>query len=220
MKRWIVQVTVMVVMLSVGSTALAQMGKDGMGKSGMMGGGMMGGGGMGMMGMHGPGMGMGMMGMYGPGMEMGGIGQMMKMMRTMSTLTLTPDQKKKLQLATLQHQKEAIPLLGEILMAGVEIQELLLVDPPNLDKVKTKVKEKYDAAAKLEMSHLALRQEVKKMLSPEQRQQMESMMMEMGPMMGSMKGGSTGQATEESESGGEPNSQTGKESDPKDPHGH
>ena len=220
MKRWIVQVTVMVVMLSAGSTALAQMGKDGMGKSGMMGGGMMGGGGMGMMGMHGPGMGMGMMGMYGPGMEMGGIGQMMKMMRTMSTLTLTPDQKKKLQLATLQHHKEAIPLLGEILMAGVEIQELLLVDPANLDKVKTKVKEKYDAAAKLEMSHLALRQEVKKMLSPEQRQQMESMMMEMGPMMGSMKGGSTGHATEESESGGEPNSQAGKESDPKDPHGH
>ena len=220
MKRWIVQVTVMVVMISVGSTALAQMGKDGMEKSGMMGGGMMGGGmmGGGGMGMHGPGM--GMMGMYGPGMEMGGMGQMMKMMRTMSTLTLTPDQKKKLQLATLQHQKEAIPLLGEILMAGVEIQELLLVDPANLDKVKTKVKEKYDAAAKLEMSHLALRQEVKKMLSPEQRQQMESMMMEMGPMMGSMKGGSTGHATEESESGGEPNSQAGKESDPKDPHGH
>jgi protein CpxP len=220
MKRWIVQVTVMVVMISVGSTALAQMGKDGMEKSGMMGGGMMGGGGMGMMGMHGPGMGMGMMGMYGPGMEMGGMGQMMKMMRTMSTLTLTPDQKKKLQLATLQHQKEAIPLLGEILMAGVEIQELLLVDPANLDKVKTKVKEKYDMAAKLEMSHLALRQEVNKLLSPEQQQQMESMMMEMGPMMGSMRGGSTGHATEESESGGEPNSQAGKESNLKDPHGH
>jgi Spy/CpxP family protein refolding chaperone len=222
MKSWIVQVTVMVVMISVGSTALAQMGKDGMGKSGMMGGGGMG--------MHGPGMemgggmmgggGMGMMGMHGPGMEMGGIGQMMKMMRTMSMLTLTPDQKKKLQLATLQHQKEAIPLLGQILIAGVEIQELLLVDPADLDKVKSKVKEKYDAAAKLEMSHMALRQEVKKMLSPEQRQQMESMMMEMGPMMGSMKEGSTGQATEESESGGGTNSQAGKGLDPKDPHGH
>ena len=148
MKRWIVQVTVMVVMISVGSTALAQMGNDGMRKSGMMGGGMMGGGGMGM----------GMMGMHGTGMEMGGIGQMMKMMRTMSMLTLTPDQKKILQLATLQHQKEAIPLLGQILIAGVEIQELLLVDSANLDKVKSKVKEKYDAAAKLEMSHLALRQ--------------------------------------------------------------
>jgi Spy/CpxP family protein refolding chaperone len=191
------------------------MGKDGMGKSGMMGGG-----GMGMMGMHGPGMGMGMMGIYGPGMEMGGMGQMMKMMRTMSTLTLTPDQKKKLQLATLQHQKEAIPLLGQVRMAGVEIQELLLADPANLDKVKSKVKEKYDAAAKLEMTHLALRQEVKKMLSPEQRQQMESMMMEMGPMMGSMMGEATGQATEEPESGGGPNSQVGKESDSKDPHGH
>jgi heterodisulfide reductase subunit B len=68
----------------------------------------------------------------------------------------------------------------------VEIQELLLADSVNLDKVKAKVKEKYDAAAKLEMSHLALTQAIKKMLTPEQRQQMDSMMMRMGPMTGSM----------------------------------
>jgi Spy/CpxP family protein refolding chaperone len=200
----------MVVMMSVGSAASAQMGKDGMGKSGMMGDGMMGSGGKGM----------GMMGMHGPGMEMGGMGEMMKMMRAASALNLTAEQKKKLQLSTLQHQKEAIPLLGQVRMAGVEIQELLLAESVNLDKVKSKVKEKYDAAAKLEISHLALIQEVKKMLTAEQRQQMDSMMMQMGPMMESMMGASSGQADGDQAPQGAPNGPADGASESKDPHGH
>ncbi len=193
----------------------------------MMGGGMMGQGmtgegmtGEGMMG-HGQG---GGMGMHGPGVEMGGMGEMMKMMRAMSVLILTPDQQTKLQLASIRHQKEAIPLLGQVRMAGVEIQELLLADPANLDKVKTKVKEKYDAAAKLEMSHLTLTQEIKKMLTPEQRQQMESMMMRMGPMtgskpmMGSMMGGSSGSSDAEPAPQASPSEPTAGAADSKDPH--
>jgi Spy/CpxP family protein refolding chaperone len=200
----------MVVMMSVGSAASAQRGKDGMGKSGMMGDGMMGSGGKGM----------GMMGMHGPGMEMGGMGEMMKMMRAASALNLTAEQKKKLELSTLQHQKEAIPLLGQVRMAGVEIQELLLAESVNLDKVKSKVKEKYDAAAKLEISHLALIQEVKKMLTAEQRQQMDSMMMQMGPMMESMMGSSSGQADGDQAPQGAPNGPADGASESKDPHGH
>lgn len=205
MTQWVARGVVVVVMLAMTSTASAQMGKGGKGRSGMMGEGMMG---RGMMG----GGGMGMMGTHGPGMEMGGMGEMMKMMRAMSRLNLTPNQQKKVQLSTIQHQKEAIPLLGQIRLAGVEIQELLLADSVNLDKVRAKVKEKYDAAAKLEMSHLALTQELKKVLTPEQRQRMESMMMEMGPMMGS----SPGPAQED----GAPNGPTDNASDSKDPHGH
>ena len=210
MNRWIARVAVVLAVVFMGSMALAQMGKDGMGKSGMMGDGMMGSGGMGM----------GMMGMHGPGMEMGGMGEMMKMMRATSQLNLTVDQKKKLQLSTLQHQKEAIPLLGQVRMAGVEIQELLLAESVNLDKVKSKVKEKYDAAAKLEISHLALIQEVKKMLTTEQRQQMDSMMMQMGPMMESMMGSSSGQADGERAPQGAPNGTADGASESKDPHGH
>lgn len=218
MNRWITSVVIMVVMMSVGLSASAQMGKDGMGKSGMMGDGMMGGG---MMSRGGSGgMGMGMMGMHGPGMEMGGMGEMMKMMRAASALNLTVEQKKKLQLSTLQHQKEAIPLLGQIRMAGVEIQELLLADPANLDKVKSKVKEKYDAAAKLEMSHLALMQEVKKMLTTEQRQQMDSLMMQMEPMMESMMGSSSGQADGDRAPQGAPNGPADGASESTDSHGH
>ena len=215
-KRWMI-ISVLV-LLSFPLAASAQMGKDGMGKSGMMGDGMMGGG---MMSRGGSGgMGMGMMGMHGPGMEMGGMGEMMKMMRATSQLNLTVDQKKKLQISTLQHQKEAIPLLGQIRMAGVEIQELLLADPANLDKVKSKVKEKYDAAAKLEISHLALIQEVKKMLTTEQRQQMDSMMMQMGPMMESMMGSSSGQADGDRAPQLAPNGPADGASESKDPHGH
>ena len=210
MNRWITSVVIMVVMMSVGSAASAQRGKDGMGKSGMMGDGMMGSGGKGM----------GMMGMHGPGMEMGGMGEMMKMMRAASALNLTAEQKKKLELSTLQHQKEAIPLLGQVRMAGVEIQELLLAESVNLDKVKSKVKEKYDAAAKLEISHLALIQEVKKMLTAEQRQQMDSMMMQMGPMMESMMGSSSGQADGDQAPQGAPNGPADGASESKDPHGH
>jgi hypothetical protein len=105
-------------------------------------------------------------------------------------------------------------------MAGVEIQELLLAESVNLDKVKSKVKEKYDAAAKLEMSHLALIQEVKKMLTTEQRQQMDSMMMQMGPMMESMMGSSSGQADGGRAPQGAPNGTADGASESKDPHGH
>jgi Spy/CpxP family protein refolding chaperone len=105
-------------------------------------------------------------------------------------------------------------------MAGVEIQELLLADPVNLEKVRSKVKEKYDAGAKLEMSHLALTQEVKKMLTPEQRQQMESMMMQMGPMMGSMPmmGPSSGSAKGEPAPSVAPGGSSDSASESKDPH--
>jgi Spy/CpxP family protein refolding chaperone len=210
------QSLVVLAIMMVSVTAFAQMGKGGKGQSGMMGEGMMGG-------MMSGGMGMGM---HGPGMEMGGMGEMMKMMGAAAKLDLTAEQQKKLRLATLQHQKEAIPLLGQLRMAGVEIQELLLADPVNLDKIKAKVKEKYDAAAKLEMSHLALTQEVKKMLTSEQRQQMGSLMMQMGPMMGampmmeSMMGSSSGQAKGEGEPKEAPNGTSEGAPESKDPHGH
>ncbi len=255
MKRSITGFAVMLALLSANSIASAQMEKEGQGRPGMMGGGMMGEGmmgegmmgegmmgegmmGEGMMGegMMGEGMmgrdmmasgGMGM-GMHGPGMEMGGMGEMMKMMRAMRTLNLTPDQRKKVQLSTIQHQKEAIPLLGQIRMAGVEIQELLLAESVNLDKVRAKVKEKYEAAAKLEMSHLALTQEIKKMLTPEQRQQMESIMMRMGPMMGSMPmmGDMMGVSSSSTKTESTPleapggSSGGGGKSESEDPHGH
>jgi Spy/CpxP family protein refolding chaperone len=77
----------------------------------------------------------------------------------------------------LSHQKEAIPLFLRIRMSGVEIEELLLQDPVDMIQVKDKIKGKYDAMAKLEVSHLTLKQQVQSFLTPEQRQRMEAMMM-------------------------------------------
>ncbi|MEK7279161.1 MAG: hypothetical protein AAB090_00755 [Nitrospirota bacterium] len=143
------------------------------------GGGMMGGDGMGMhemRGMH------GMMGMD------GGMMEMMKMMMRTSGLDLTADQKKKLQLLRLHHQKEAIPLLARVRMSVVELQELALADPVDMENVRAKTKEKHSALAELEFGHMLHIQQVKAVLTPDQRQKLESMMMEMGSMMGHQSG--------------------------------
>ena len=51
----------------------------------------------------------------------------------------------------------------------MDIQELLLADPVDLEKVKAKVREKHDAMANLDISHMVLMRDVKAGLSPEQR---------------------------------------------------
>jgi Spy/CpxP family protein refolding chaperone len=160
-----------------------------------------------------------MMGMH--GMDAG----IMKMIQSMSRLDLTLDQKKKIESLKLKHQKEAIPLLSKTEMANVEIKELTLADPVDLEKVKTKVKEKHTVMTDLEVSHLALAQQMKGILTPEQRQKMESMMMEMGPMMGmGMMGGPAGKGKADGGAQAAPKAAPkGSEETPAegaDPHGH
>jgi Spy/CpxP family protein refolding chaperone len=115
----------------------------------------------------------------GMGMD-GGMKGMMKMMMALAHLDLTPDQWKKIQTLRIQHQKEAIPLFAKVRMAGVEIEELMMADPVNMEKVKAKTKEKYASMADLEISHLTLEQKIKAVLTPEQRQQLQGMEMKMG----------------------------------------
>ena len=102
---------------------------------------------------------------------------MMEMMRTMHAvkrLDLKPDQDKKIRQMHLQHQKEAVKLMGRIRTAEIESEELLMAEPVNLEKVKVKVQEKYAAAVELEMSHLSMIQQIKAVLTPEQRKTIES----------------------------------------------
>ncbi|WP_168062540.1 Spy/CpxP family protein refolding chaperone [Candidatus Manganitrophus noduliformans] len=204
MKKWIKPILwlLLIASIAVPRAAFAQM--EGGGREGMMGGGMMGGG-MPMM--------QKMMGMH--SMD-GGMMEMMKMMQAMSRLDLTPDQKKKIESLKLKHQKEAIPLFSKIEMANVEIKELILADPVDLEKVKAKVKEKHAAMADLEASHLALAQQMKGVLTPEQRQKMESMIMELGPMMG----GPSGKDKAETGAKPAPKEPEGDASEGGDPHGH
>ena len=198
------------IFIVVPGIAFAQMegGKGGIMSEGMMGGGapMM----QKMMGMH--------------GMDAGAM-EMMKMMQAMSRLDLTPDQKKKIESLKLKHQKEAIPLFSRIQMAGVETKELLMADLVDLEKIKTKVKDEHAAMADLEVSHLALTQQMKAQLTPEQRQKIDSMMMEMGPMMGmGMMGGTSGKGKAEGDAKAAPKAapKGSEEAAPEgaDPHGH
>ncbi|GEM_PF-3598900 len=202
------------IFIAVPLTSFSEMQGGGEGKGGMMGEGMMGGG------MPGMPMMQKMMGMH--GMD---AGMMDMMMQAMPNLNLSPDQKKKVEALKLKHQKEAIPLLSKTEMANVEIKELTLSDPIDLEKVKAKVKEKYTAMADLEVSHLALAQQMKGILTPEQRQKMESMMVEMGPMMGmGMMGSPAGKGkAEEGTQAAPKTSRKGAEETPAegaDPHGH
>lgn len=207
MKKWINPILwlLLIASIAVPRAAFAQM--EGGGREGMMGGGMMGGG-MPMM--------QKMMGMH--SMD-GGMMEMMKMMKAMSRLDLTPDQKKKIESLKLKHQKEAIPLFSRIQMAGVETKELLMAEPADLEKIKAKVSEKHAAMADLEASHLALMQQIKGVLTSEQRQKMESMMMEMGPMMG-MMGGPSGKDKAETGAKPAPKEPEDGASEGGDPHGH
>lgn len=204
--KWIVSIIWMAVLTFIPLTALAQMGGDDA-KGGKRDGGMMGGG-MPMM--------REMMGMH--AMD-GGMMQMMKMMQAVFRLDLTPDQKKKIESLKLKHQKEAIPVLARVSMAEVELKELLLADSVDPEKVKAKTREKHTALAELEVSHLLLTQQVKTQLTPEQRQKMESMMMEMGPMMG-MMGPFSGRA--QPEKGSKTGPEGSEDAAPKtgDEHGH
>ena len=154
-----------------------------------------------------------------------GMMDMMKMMQALSNLNLSPDQKKKIESLKLKHQKEAIPLLSKTEMANVEIKELTLSDPVDLEKIKAKVKEKHTAMADLEVSHLALAQQMKGILTPEQRQKMESMMMEMGPMMRmGMMGGPPGKGKADGGAQAAPNAVPKRSEEAPvegaDPHGH
>lgn len=167
--NWITQIILVLALIFIPMAVMAQMGDGDKGRDGMMGDGMMGGG----MGMHGMGMGGDMM-------------EMMGMMREASHLDLTADQKRQVQHLRLKHRKEAIPILARIQTAEIELQELFLADPVNMEKVRAKMREKHDAMAELDLSHLLLMQQFKSILTPEQRKRLESMMMEMGhtPGMG------------------------------------
>lgn len=210
-RQWIPSVALMAVLTLIPLNVLAQMerggAKEGKGDGGMMGGGMpmM----QEMMGMH------DMAGMQGGTPD---VMEMMKMMQATSRLDLTPDQKKRIESLKLKHQKEAIPILARISMAEVELKELLLADSVDPEKVKAKAREKHNALAELEASHLLLTQQVKAQLTPEQRQKIESMM-EMGPMMG-MMGPSSGKAQPEKGSKVAPEGSDGVLPKTGDEHGH
>jgi Spy/CpxP family protein refolding chaperone len=103
-----------------------------------------------------------------------------RLARALSSLDLTSEQTVSLKRLRIQHQRDAIPLRAKVMHADVEIEELELADKPDLKRIETIVNEKHDALAKLDISHIDLFHKMKALLTPTQRQQLQSVL-EHGP---------------------------------------
>jgi Spy/CpxP family protein refolding chaperone len=106
-------------------------------------------------------------------------GDMMDLKRfthALSSLNLTAEQTQSLKRLRIQHQKDAIPLLAKVHMANVELDELELAEKPDLKKAESIVKRKHEALATLEVSHIDLIHNMKAVLTPIQRQELEAIL--------------------------------------------
>ncbi|MCB2190669.1 MAG: periplasmic heavy metal sensor [Deltaproteobacteria bacterium] len=166
-------------------------GMMGMGGYGMMGPGMMGGG----MGMMGPGM-MGMMmrhmmgggyGMMGPGMMMGGYGHgmgmmgggygmmggMMNMGRMLPYLNLSPDQWEKVRALAYKRLDKMAGVRSQLLQQRLAMLNLLNQPEVDADKVKQLFAKTAELKAELFLASLDYLQQVKKVLTSEQKKMLK-----------------------------------------------
>ncbi|MBW7957719.1 MAG: PDZ domain-containing protein [Deltaproteobacteria bacterium] len=143
---------------------------------------------MGMGGM-GPGMRGHGMGMMGPGMMMGmdrmghrgKKGTMMghfygRMMMAVKALDLTPEQKARATEIYTNFRKQAIRTGADIKIAKLELHQLLMADPVNMESVTAKVNEIARKQADLMMAGIRGVEEFKKTLTPEQRGQLRGIL--------------------------------------------
>jgi Spy/CpxP family protein refolding chaperone len=155
-------------------------------------------------GMGGPGMGHGKMmdpGAAGPGMGsemmmghgmMSGMGQGGRMMEAehhlmmcLAGLNLDDQQKKGIDDIKSRIMKETIRRMADIRVAQIELRDLLKQDPMDMKAVEAKVKQIGMMQIDLRLSHIKALEDLKKILTPEQRKKfMEKLMA--GPLMGGM----------------------------------
>ncbi len=124
---------------------------------------------------------MGMGSMMHPGAMMG-----RHMERLAQQLELTDPQRAQVRALLRTHAKEAIRLRADIGMLGVDVQQLLDTDLVDLPKVKQLIQTMAIKEADLRLTHIALMQEVHKLLTPEQQRKfctMREHMMGMSSMM-------------------------------------
>jgi Spy/CpxP family protein refolding chaperone len=159
-----------------------------MGQGGMMGRGsmygMMGQGGM--QGMMGRG---GMQGMMGRGGMMGHGHKMLRMLdRLTDQLDLTDQQETQIRTLVRNHMKQAVQARADIAAKRIDLQALLDADTPDLSKVKDTLQAIASRQADLRYDSIALMQEVKQLLTPEQQQQFRTLRRQMWHGRGAMMG--------------------------------
>jgi Spy/CpxP family protein refolding chaperone len=122
-------------------------------------------------------------------MDMMGHGHMMlrKLDRLAEQLNLTQEQEIRIRSLVRIHLKEAIQARADMAVQRVDLIALLDAKPMDLPKVKETLQSLASQQAGLVFAHVALMDEINKLLTPEQQQQFETMrrqMMHGGGMMG------------------------------------
>ena len=136
--------------------------------------------------MHGKGKGMGMG--KGRGMDMG-MGCCMEgggpMMKKLMSLGLDDRQKESVRAIHMKMKKEEIRTEAEIGVAEIELKEILMKDPVDLKAAEAKLRQIETMKTALRYGHIRAHEEVKAVLTPEQRKKFQSMAMDMdhGGMM-------------------------------------
>ena len=142
--------------------------------------------------MHGKKKGKGMGPGKGPGMGMTGccMEDGNPMMEKLMSLGLDDQQKESIRSIHMNMKKQHIRGRAGVDVAEIELKEILMKDPVDLKAAEAKLKQIEALKADLHFSHIKAREEVKAVLTVEQRKKFNTMMMEMGPM--GMMGGCMG----------------------------
>jgi Spy/CpxP family protein refolding chaperone len=88
--------------------------------------------------------------------------------------TLTTEQSAKLKELREQHEKEALPLRNELIAKKAELRNLWLQSDPDEAAIKAKQQEINELRNRLQDKRTEYRLEVSKILTPEQRAQLQS----------------------------------------------
>ncbi len=133
--------------------------------------------------------GMGMGGMHGGGMMMDDDHPMWK---HLMNLGLDDKQKDALRALRSRTMKEMARKRADMQIAGIELRDLLDKDPVDMKAVEAAAKKKESLKTEMFLAHIKAREEMKSILTADQRKKLKEMM-HMGPggcgMMGGMMGG-------------------------------
>ena len=140
---------------------------------GEKGGGMQEGGMMGGMGHQNMGMMHGMGGMQGDGMMMGDDHPMWK---HLMGLGLDDKQKDAIKAIRSKTMKEMIKAMADKQIAGIELKDLLDKDPVDMKAVEALVKKNESLKTEMFLAHIKAREEIKSILTPDQKKRLKEMM--------------------------------------------
>jgi len=108
------------------------------------------------------------------------------MMEKLMSLGLDDKQKESIRSIHMNMKKEHIKGRAGVDVAQIELKEILMKDPVDLKAAEAKLRQIEAMKTDLHFGHIKAHEEVKAVLTPEQRKKFNTMMLEMGGCMGMM----------------------------------